>query len=147
MSASVEIDLPANDNLAETLMARRSVTILILSMLLLAALPASAFWAWMRGAALNEFTDDDWDMLKTEARRVLDEDPDGSRTDWTNPETGNGGSIKPLKTLTVDGQTCRQTAFRQVSATGLKGQGVYHLCRQDDGTWRFIAASSVKNEG
>jgi len=128
-------------------MARRSVTILVLSVSLLAALPASAFWAWMRGAALNEFTDGDRDMLRAEARRVLDEEADGSRTDWTNPETGNGGSIKPLKTLTVDGQTCRQTAFRQVTASGLKGQAVYHLCQQDDGTWRFIAASSLKPDG
>lgn len=125
-------------------MIRRSVTILSVSALLLAALPASAFWAWMRGAALNEFTDADRDMLKAEARRVLDEEPDGSRTDWTNAETGNGGSIKPLKTLTVNGQTCRQTAFRQVTTSGLKGQGVYHLCRQDDGTWLFIASSSLK---
>ena len=100
----------------------------------------------MRGAALNEFTDADREMLQSEARRALDDDADGTRTDWTNPDTGNGGSIKPLKTLTVDGQTCRQTAFRQTTASGLKGQGVYHLCRQDDGTWRFIAASSVKTD-
>lgn len=125
-------------------MARRSVTILTLFMLLLTALPASAFWAWMRGAALSKFTDADLEIFRVEARRVLDEEADGSRTDWTNPETGNGGSIKPLKTMTVDGQTCRQTAFRNVTATGIRGQSVYHLCRQDDDTWKFIAASSLE---
>jgi surface antigen len=125
----------------------RGTTFLLLSVCLLTlAVPASAFWGWMRGAALNEFTEADLAMLQSEARRVLDEDADGTRTDWTNPDTGNGGSIKPLKTLTVDGQTCRQTAFRQTTASGLKGQGVYHLCQQDDGTWRFIAASSVKTD-
>jgi surface antigen len=125
-------------------MASRSVTILTLFVLLLTALPASAFWAWMRGAALSKFTDADLEIFRVEARRVLNEEPDGSRTDWTNPETGNGGSIKPLKTLTVDGQTCRQTAFRNVTASGIKGQVVYHLCHQDDDTWKFIAASSLK---
>jgi surface antigen len=125
-------------------MARRSMALAILVTLSVVALPASAFWAWMRGAALDDFTERDWEILKAEARRVLDEEPDGTRVDWSNPETGTGGAIKPLRTVESEGRTCRQTAFRQFTASGKKGQAVYHLCRQDDGTWRFIAESSLK---
>ncbi len=124
-------------------MARFSLTLFAFIVLLTASLPAAAVWEWMRGAAITDFTDSDWVILKAEARRVLDEVADKVQVDWSNPETGNGGSMKPLATFDVDGQTCRQMAFKQVTAKGIEGQAVYHLCRQDDLTWKFVAASEL----
>ena len=109
----------------------------------LGALNAHSFWGWMRGAVVNQFTDADWEILKSEARRTLDGTADGGQVDWSNPDSGNGGSIKPLESFVFQGQRCRKTAFRHTSADGLEGQGVYNLCRQDDGTWKFVADSSL----
>lgn len=125
----------------------------ITTVLLIGALAASfpgpgwTFWAWMHDAALTQFTDGDWDILKAETRRVLDDEPDGARTDWNNSETGNGGSIKALATLSLEAQPCRRVAFKNVTATGTEGQGVYHLCRQEDGTWKFVAEATIRAAG
>ncbi len=124
-------------------MARFSLILFVFIASLTLSLPAAAVWGWLRGAAITEFTDSDWVMLKAEARRVLDEVDDKTRVDWTNPETGNGGSMKPLTTFEVDGHTCRQMAFKQVTAKGIEGQAVYHLCQQDDSTWQFVAESEL----
>lgn len=124
-------------------MTRVGRTITAMTVMLMMAAPTSAFWAWMRGAAAREFTDADWELFQAQARRALEEDSDGVRTDWSNPETGNGGSIRPLKTLSLNDQRCRQIAFRNVTATGITGQAAYHLCKQEDGTWQFVAESEI----
>lgn len=124
-------------------MKRLVVAIAAMAVALTMAAPALAFWAWMRGAAVREFTEADWEIFETQARRALEEDADGVRTDWNNPDTGNHGSIRPLKTLSFNGQRCRQLAFRNVTATGIKDQAAYHLCQQEDGTWQFVAASEI----
>ena len=113
------------------------------AVLTLGSASAQAFWAWMRDSVVNQFTDADWEILKGEAQRVLDDEADGAIVDWHNPESGNGGSIRPLESFTYQGMRCRKTPFRHASADGLKGQGVYNLCRQDDGTWKFVAESSL----
>jgi surface antigen len=123
----------------------RAATVLTTGLvLLLNAAPALASWTWMHNAALNEYSDGDWEILKAEARRVLVEEDDGTSVDWSNPETGSGGSIKVLATMQFQGRTCRRAAFRQFTASGRKGQGAYYVCHQEDDTWKFVAESSIR---
>ena len=112
-------------------------------LLALGAVTAQAQWGWMRDSAASEFTDADWDILRSEARRVLDEVESGVRVDWQNEATGNGGAIKALMTFEHQGKTCRRVAFLNISSKGRRGQANYNLCRQDDGTWGFISDSEV----
>ena len=127
------------------MMAQRHSRILTLILLVVIAAPASAFWGWMRGSAANEFKESDWDLFKEEMRQALEDGADGERFDWSNPKTGNSGSIRILETAEVEGETCRKAAFRNVTAKGTKGQSVHYLCRQENGAWQFAAASAFES--
>jgi len=58
---------------------------------------------------------------------------------WSNPETGNRGSIQPTRTYTADnGQLCRDythTVYVNGQAETARGTA----CQQEDGTWRLTA--------
>lgn len=68
----------------------------------------------------------------------LETGSDGAVARWSNPETGNSGAIKPLRTYqTQGGYFCRD--FEEL--LNVDGNvAVYednHACRADDGVWRF----------
>jgi len=112
-------------------------------LLALGTLSAQANWRWMRDSAASEFTDADWEILRSEALRVLDEVESGVRVNWENQATGNSGAIKALMTFEHQGKTCRRVAFLNVSSKGRRGQANYNLCREDDGRWGFVSDSEV----
>ncbi len=121
--------------------------VLLVSVILLlfaATIPAHGMWAWMRDAAVAEFEDSDWDILKAEAKRVLDDVESGVRVDWRNEETGNSGAFKVLMTFTHEGMTCRQLAVLNLSRNGVRGVANYTLCRQPDGQWAFVSGSEIE---
>jgi surface antigen len=118
--------------------------ILFFALLLIAAPFAHGNWAWMRGAAVTEFTKEDWDILQAEATRVLEEVESGVRVDWRNEETGNSGAIKALMTFEYQGQTCRRVAFLNLNRKGVRSVSNFNLCRQDDGAWAFVSDSEVR---
>jgi surface antigen len=124
---------------------RATVFFLILgSTLMGASTPAFAVLGWMRGSAISTFTDADWEILTSEVDRVLDEEPDRKIVDWHNPDSGNGGSIRPLESFVFNDQRCRKTALRNRTAKGVAGQGVYNLCKQADGNWMFVTESEIE---
>lgn len=107
------------------------------------ALPGHAAWQWLRGAALTDFKDSDWEIIKATAREVLNEKPDREQVNWSNPDTGNRGSIMVLATFTHDGRTCRRTAMRNLTHRGREDRAAYSLCQQADGDWIFVAESAL----
>lgn len=111
--------------------------------LLATALPGYAVWHWMRGAAVTDFSDSDWVLLKEAARDLLDNRPDREQVNWSNPDTGNRGSLIVLATFTHDGQVCRRTAMRNLTFRGRDEKAAYSLCQQEDGTWQFVAESAL----
>lgn len=121
---------------------RRSA-LLLAPLVLLGTIPVEAQYRWMRDKAVTEFTAADWDILRAETRRTLEEVESGVRVDWKNEATGNGGAIKPLMTFEHQGRTCRRVAFLNVSSKGRRGVANYNLCRQEDGTWGFVSDSEV----
>ena len=112
------------------------------------AAPSYAVWQWMRGAALSDFRESDWEMLKEAARVVLEEKPDGEQVNWQNAATGNKGSIIGLDTFTHEGRDCRRAAMRNISHRGRDDTAAYSLCRQADGDWIFVPDSlaGTKNQ-
>ncbi len=121
---------------------RRSA-VLVALVVMLGAISAEAQYRWMRDTAARDFTEADWEMLRAETRRVLEEVESGVRVDWKNESTGNGGAIKALMTFEYRGRTCRRLAFLNVSSKGRRGQANYNLCLQEDGTWGFVSDSEV----
>ena len=62
----------------------------------------------------------------------------GQTTSWSNPDSGNSGTITPTRTYQdADGQYCRE--YRQtIYIKGEPHQSYGTACRQPDGSWRII---------
>jgi surface antigen len=63
----------------------------------------------------------------------------GEPIQWSNPETGNRGTIEPTRTYQdQSGQTCREYQHT-VYVGGRAEQARGNACRQSDGTWRIVS--------
>jgi surface antigen len=100
----------------------------------LGTLPAQAGTGF-GDSPIARFTKEDHALSKQAAREALDSAPDGQAVTWSNPNTKATGSVKPLKTLTENGMTCRLTQFDN-EAAGKKGRVRYKLCKTADGSWK-----------
>lgn len=65
--------------------------------------------------------------------------PIGQRIDWSNPESGNRGSITPMREgRRNDGAYCRE--FQQsIVVGGETKQGYGTACQQPDGSWKIVS--------
>ncbi len=58
---------------------------------------------------------------------------------WNNPQSGNGGSIAPVRTYQdANGQTCRDYTHA-VTIEGHKEVARGTACRQPDGNWKLVS--------
>jgi len=67
--------------------------------------------------------------------------PIGQPIRWNNPQSGNSGTVTPVRdgTDTATGAYCRE--FQQTVSIGGKTQQAYGTaCRQPDGTWKVIGS-------
>lgn len=64
--------------------------------------------------------------------------PIGQNIQWNNPQTGNYGTITPVRDGTAaNGAYCRE--FQQTVTIGGKAESAYGTaCRQPDGTWQVV---------
>jgi surface antigen len=63
----------------------------------------------------------------------------GEPIQWSNPETGNRGTIEPTRTYQdQSGQTCREYQHT-VYVGGRAEQARGNACRQPDGTWKIVS--------
>ncbi len=111
----------------------------IFTVLLLGSMTTSAapYWNWLDTTPASKFNDDDWKLLQTAARDLLNNGKDGEMREWENPETGNSGKMKLISSSDAGGTKCRKVAIRNVASFhGLSGQQVRRLCLQDDGKWK-----------
>lgn len=108
---------------------------------LLLPVTGAAPWAWLTDAATADFEDSDWQLLKDTTRSAFADAADGERRDWKNPQTGNGGAVKPLLTFPHEGRRCRRMAFLILSETAGRGVATYSLCRAGDGRLAYLSPS------
>ncbi len=66
---------------------------------------------------------------------ALETRPVGEATVWTNPDSGNSGSVTPTRTWRSDtGRYCRE--YHQTVTVGGRTESAYGTaCRQPDGSW------------
>ena len=93
-------------------------------------------YRWLDTSPVRHFTDEDWSLLRSTAREVLDNGADGSEDSWENPDSGSSGSIKVLSSFQQDGLHCRRAHFSN-SAGGFHGSGIFNLRRVADGSWKI----------
>lgn len=75
------------------------------------------------------------------ARRAQDQAyaaPIGQRIIWSNPQSGNGGTVTPMREGNDStGHYCRE--YQSTVTVGGKTEQAYGTaCRQPDGTWKII---------
>jgi len=80
------------------------------------------------------------DQLHAEriASQALESNPTGQTSSWSNPDSGNSGTITPTRTTYTDsGQPCRE--YQQTVTIGGETQQAYGTaCREADGSWRIV---------
>ncbi len=84
-------------------------------------------------------TMDDVDRLQAgQALADAQTAPIGETIQWNNPETGNYGTVTPMRGgYTADGAYCRE--FQQTVTVGNRAQEAYGTaCRQPDGSWKMV---------
>jgi surface antigen len=64
--------------------------------------------------------------------------PIGQQISWSNPETGNSGTVTPRREGTdTGGNYCRE--YQQtITVSGKTEQAYGTACRQPDGTWKVV---------
>ena len=90
------------------------------------------------GGAIGHHLDNkDKQMAAEAATRAFESNRTGQAAAWTNPDSGNSGSITPTHTYqAASGQYCRE--YRQdVVIGGEKQQAYGTACRQPDGSWQI----------
>jgi len=70
---------------------------------------------------------------------ALETNKSNAKTVWTNPDSGNAGSVTPTSTIEMaDGSFCRE--YTSMVEVGGKSETAYgRACRQDDGSWKIAS--------
>jgi surface antigen len=73
------------------------------------------------------------------AQKGLEESSDGQVVDWQNPETGNSGIFRPIRSFRLaDGRYCRQYRTTvSFDKTVRSGNGM--ACRNANGQWEVVS--------
>jgi surface antigen len=87
----------------------------------------------------NRLDERDKRLAAQAAQQAFENGRVGQATAWTNPDTGNSGTITPTRTKQLaDGQYCRE--YKQTIVVGGEQHQTYGTaCRQPDGTWKTEA--------
>jgi surface antigen len=101
-----------------------------------AAIAAGVIGGALLGGFAGSMLDErDKKMAAQNAHRALESTPSGKSVAWTNPDTGNSGSVTPVRTYQQDGTYCRE--YQQTVTIGGKAEQTHGTaCRQPDGSWK-----------
>jgi len=93
--------------------------------------------AWAGNATGKALDDADKKQMQSTAQTSLENNQTGQTASWSNPDSGNRGTVTPTKTYqTAAGQNCRE--YRQtVTVDGKTEEAWSTACRQPDGTWEI----------
>lgn len=115
----------------------RYLTVVMVAMVFILVNPGlvqARAWEWAKRLPINQYSPEDIEILKQGMAEILNSRKDGESGEWSNPETGHGGSITPLTSVQQDDKLCRQTRFTSTSNES-GNVSEFFLCRQPDGVW------------
>jgi surface antigen len=96
---------------------------------------------FLRESPIGWLDDQDRAILRATIDAVMAA-PDGTTTDWLNPETGSRGRLQVLDTFEDFGTTCRKLKMLN-EAKSRKAGAIYQLCLSSDGQWRFAPSDEA----
>ena len=95
-------------------------------------------WMFLEDSPAAYFTDEDWRLISVLGEGALEQQQDGEMGEWENPESGNSGSITPVKSYkAADGQSCRKLKVVE-RAKGMVEETTVDLCKLDNGEWVLV---------
>lgn len=72
------------------------------------------------------------------ANEKAEDAPIGETITWNNPDSGNYGSVTPVRDGTAaSGAYCREYQ-QEIVVGGMREVGYGTACRQEDGTWKIV---------
>ena len=76
-------------------------------------------------------------LLGQTFEQTMEHGPTNSVGSWSNPDSGNSGTVSPTQThMTANGSPCREF-FTTVNIGGQLSQAYGMACRQADGAWKI----------
>ena len=94
--------------------------------------------AWFGGEIGESLDKADQAYMKRNTQESLEYSKSGATSSWSNPDSGNSGSVTPTKTFQkTDGRYCREFT-QEIFIGGQKQTGYGRACRQPDGSWEII---------
>lgn len=105
----------------------------------LAAVAAGTLAGAFLGSELGKSLDRaDRAAMASSTSTALEQNPVGQPASWRNPDSGNYGTVTPVRTYQeASGQYCRE--YEQTIVVGGERQSAYgHACRQPDGSWKIV---------
>lgn len=104
-----------------------------------ASLPARAQFLGFGFESNIELTKQDIDIIHQTVDRQVHSKAVGAAASWTNPGSGNYGTITLLKKYTVNGRPCESVGYTLATKRRPVSPEHYMLdsCRQPDGTWKI----------
>ena len=92
--------------------------------------------ALLGGLVGNMLDDRDKKMAAQNTNNALESTPSGKTVAWKNPDTGNSGTVTPVKTYQQGNSYCRE--YQQTVTIGGQQERSYGTaCRQPDGSWKI----------
>ncbi len=81
----------------------------------------------------------DLDMIETTLAEQIHGKPAGTKAKWSDPASGNSGTIKLLKISELDGHRCEEILYWNRSGEQWMPPDRFKLtsCRQPDGAWKL----------
>jgi surface antigen len=92
--------------------------------------------AWIGNEVGTSLDNADKAAMRQSSQYALEATKTGHTSNWTNPDSGNSGTVTPTKTYqTAEGEYCRE--YQQTVTVAGKTQEAYgKACRQPDGSWK-----------
>ncbi len=83
---------------------------------------------------------DDIDLIHQTVNNQVHGKAVGTTASWSNPNTGNAGTIKLLKKFAVRNMRCEEVGYTLTTTTRAVSPEHYQFnsCLQPDGTWKII---------
>ena len=114
---------------------------------LLVVLTVGVLWAQTTAAQVNPFgdsldlKDSDIAMLQAAASALFQDDKAaiGQTKSWSNPKTGNSGTVSLLELFEHAGMPCKRLQH-SIKQKGRADQIIYQFarCRVGDGSWKLL---------
>jgi surface antigen len=104
------------------------------------ATAAGALGGALAGSHIGKRLDtQDHQAMQKATYSALENSKSNTKTNWSNPDSGNTGAITPTSTVRMaDGSFCRE--YTSMVEVGGQSETVYGTaCRQDDGSWKIAS--------